>query len=215
MDGEGDGPGRGSSRQWSVEEAAARIGRRDPEFGRILEAVDPFELRGQRPYFWFLCRAILAQQVSTAAARAITERFRELYADDRFPRPESVRETATARLRSAGVSRQKADYLRGLGEAFAEGELSGVRFSRLDDDEVIRRLTTVKGVGRWTAEMFLIFCLRRPDIFPVGDLGIQKGMDRFFEVGASPAMRKRAEPWRPYRTAASLYLWRALSAIPV
>jgi 3-methyladenine DNA glycosylase/8-oxoguanine DNA glycosylase len=89
-----------------------------------------------------------------------------------------------------------------------------VRFSRLDDDAIVERLTRVTGIGRWTAEMFLIFSMRRPDIFPIADLGIRRGMGRFFEAGDAAAAVERAEVWRPYRTVASLYLWRSVSEVP-
>jgi DNA-3-methyladenine glycosylase II len=188
--------------------------RRDRSFRPLIRQVGWIELRSRRPYFWTLCSAILAQQVSGAAARAIIGRVRALHADRRFPNPDSLLRTSTARLRKAGVSRQKARYLHALAQAFAHGELSQVRFSRLSDEEIIRRLTAVVGIGRWTAEMFLMFSLRRPDVFPVDDLGIRRGMERYFDVYSADEMIARGESWRPYRTAASLYLWRAQSAVP-
>ncbi len=198
---------------WEMADAVERL-RRDRSFRPLIRQVGWIELRSRRPYFWTLCSAILAQQVSGAAARAIIGRVRALHADRRFPNPDSLLRTSTARLRKAGVSRQKARYLHALAQAFAHGELSQVRFSRLSDEEIIRRLTAVVGIGRWTAEMFLMFSLRRPDVFPVDDLGIRRGMERYFDVYSADEMIARGESWRPYRTAASLYLWRAQSAVP-
>jgi DNA-3-methyladenine glycosylase II len=126
-----------------------------------------------------------------------------------------VRSTPAQKLRAAGVSRQKARYLHALAEAFEVGDLSGVRFSRLSDEEILQRLTAIVGIGRWTAEMFLMFSMRRPDILPVGDLGIRRGMERYFDCSSVEEMVERAERWRPYRTVASIYIWRAQAAMPV
>lgn len=196
---------------WSMSEARAVLGR-DRRLRPLLERVGPIELRSRRPYFWVLCSAILAQQVSGAAARSINRRVRDLFPERRHPDPQSLLATSARELRSAGVSRQKARYLHALAEAFATGHLARVRFSRLSDEEIIERLTAVVGIGRWTAEMFLIFSVRRQDIFPVDDLGIRRGMERFFDIDEVAAMVERAERWRPYRTVASLYLWRGLGA---
>ncbi len=193
---------------------ALAVLRRDRAFRPLVKAVGPIELRGHRPYFWVLCNAILAQQVSGAAARTIIGRVRDLYPAKRFPDPESILSTPAAKLRGAGASRQKARYLHALAEAFDSGGLSNARFSRLSDDDIVERLTAVVGIGRWTAEMFLMFSMRRPDIFPVDDLGIRKGMNRFFGISDVREMIERAERWRPYRTVASNYLWRAQSAMP-
>jgi DNA-3-methyladenine glycosylase II len=193
---------------------ALAVLRRESAFRPVIRRIGPIELRSHRPYFWTLCRAILAQQVSGAAARTIIGRVRALHPDRRFPDPRSVLRTRPESLRAAGVSRQKARYLHALAEAFERGPLSGVRFSRLDDEEIVERLTAVVGIGRWTAEMFLIFSMRRRDVFPVGDLGIRAGMERLFGVGEVPEMIGRAKGWRPYRTVASLYIWRSLQATP-
>lgn len=198
---------------WEMSEALSVL-RRDARFRAILREVGPLELRARRPYFWLLASAIIAQQVSGAAARTINGRVRALFPDERFPKPASILATSPQTLRTAGVSRQKARYLRALAEEFESGGLQGVRFSRLSDDEIIERLTAVVGIGRWTAEMFLIFSMRRRDVFPVDDLGIRKGMSQLFGVADGPGMIARAERWRPYRTVASLYIWKALSALP-
>lgn len=199
--------------RWEMSEAVSVL-RRDPELRAIMKRVGPVELRARRPYFWLLASAIIAQQVSGAAARTITGRVRALYLDERYPKPASILATSAQALRGAGVSRQKARYLRALAEEFERGGLHGVRFSRLSDDEIIERLTAVVGIGRWTAEMFLIFSMRRRDVLPVDDLGIRKGMDQLFGASQVPAMIERAELWRPYRTVASLYIWKSMSALP-
>jgi DNA-3-methyladenine glycosylase II len=199
--------------RWQMSEALAVL-RRDPQLRAIIKDVGPVELRARRPYFWLLASAIIAQQVSGAAARTINGRVRALYPEARYPTPAAILATSPQALRGAGVSRQKARYLVALAEAFESGGLKGVRFSRLSDDEIIERLTAVVGIGRWTAEMFLMFSMRRRDVFPVDDLGIRKGMEQLFGVSGAPAMIERAEVWRPYRTVASLYIWGVLSALP-
>jgi DNA-3-methyladenine glycosylase II len=193
---------------------ALAVLRRDVQFAPLIQNVGRIELRARRPYFWLLCRAVIAQQVSSAAARTISGRVSGLYPQRRYPDPASILATPAEALRSAGLSRQKARYLHALAEAFANGPLAGVRFSRLDDAAIVERLTRVVGIGRWTAEMFLIFSMRRPDVFPIDDLGIRRGMERFFGVADGAAAVERAEVWRPYRTVASLYLWRSVSDAP-
>jgi len=199
--------------RWQMSEALTVL-RRDSDFRAIIKGVGPIDLRARRPYFWLLASAIIAQQVSGAAARTINGRVRALHPKERYPSPAAILATSPQALRAAGVSRQKARYLLALAEAFERGGLKGVRFSRLSDEEIIERLTAVVGIGRWTAEMFLIFSMRRRDVFPVDDLGIRKGMEKLFGVSGVPEMVERAERWRPYRTVASLYMWGALSALP-
>jgi DNA-3-methyladenine glycosylase II len=199
--------------RWQMSEARTVL-RRDSEFRAIIKDVGPIDLRARRPYFWLLASAIIAQQVSGAAARTINGRVRALYPEERYPSPAAILTTSPQALRGAGVSRQKTRYLLALAEAFENGELKGVRFSRLSDEEIVQRLTAVVGIGRWTAEMFLIFSMRRRDVFPVDDLGIRKGMEKLFGVSGVAEMVERAERWRPYRTVASLYIWGALSALP-
>lgn len=190
---------------------ALTVLRRDAQFAPLIRRVGPIELRSRRPYFWLLCRAVIAQQVSGAAARSISGRVSAHYPERRHPDAASILATPAEALRSAGLSRQKTRYLYALAEAFATGPLAGVRFSHLDDDAIVERLTRIVGIGRWTAEMFLIFSMRRPDIFPIDDLGIRRGMERIFEARDVGAAVERAEVWRPYRTVSSLYLWRAVS----
>jgi 3-methyladenine DNA glycosylase/8-oxoguanine DNA glycosylase len=156
--------------------------------------------------------AILYQQLAGKAAATIHRRLLALLGG-KTPRPEDIRRVGDAELRRVGLSRQKVAYLRDLAERARDGlPLAGL--SRLPDEAVIEALTRVKGIGRWTAEMFLIFRLGRLDVWPVDDYGIRKAMQRAYRKRALPEaewMRRTAEPWRPYRTVASWYLWRSLS----
>ena len=188
----------------------------DPILAGLVREVGPCRLEVRRggSSFAYLARAILSQQISVAAARSVAGRMR-----DRFGaplRPEDILGAADEELRSLGLSRQKAAYLRDLAEKTRDG-LPLARLSRLPDDEVVETLTVVKGVGVWTAEMYLMFRLGRPDVFPVGDLGIRNAMKRAYRMRGVPKperLRRVAAPWRPWRTVASWYLWQSLAATP-
>ncbi len=158
-------------------------------------------------------RAIMFQQLAGAAALAILNRFIAIYADSKFPTPAQVLATPDEVLRKAGVSRQKMVYLKDLAAHLESGALNFRRIARMDDEKVIEELTRVKGIGRWTAEMFLMFNLGRPDVFPTDDLGLQNAMMKHFRMRKRPKrsrLIKLGERWRPYRTAATWYMWRSL-----
>ncbi len=165
-----------------------------------------------------LVRSIAGQQLSVLAARAI---WRKLLArfDGRTPTPQEILADDPDALRvAAGFSHAKVRYLRSLAEEIVTGALQLDRLAELPDEEVIRELTAVKGIGEWTAHMFLMFTLHRPDVLPTGDLGVRNAVQRAYALAAPPKpaeMTAIAEPWRPYRTRACLYLWRSLSNQPV
>jgi DNA-3-methyladenine glycosylase II len=169
-------------------------------------------------HYGALVRAIVGQQLSTSAARAIYGRLTDRYGG-RTPTPVEVLEDDREELRAAaGLSHAKVTFLRSLAEHVIDGELELERLDDLPDDEVIAELVAVKGLGTWTAQMFLMFHLQRPDVLPVGDLGIRRAiMVRYGlpELPSPAEMEKTAEPWRPYRTLACRYLWRSLAATPV
>jgi DNA-3-methyladenine glycosylase II len=186
--------------------------RRDRRLGPLVERHGPPALRGRATAFHALSRAILFQQVSGAAGTAIYRRLVALFPGQRFPRPDQLAQLSPEALREAGISRQKAGYLLDLASRVADGRLSARRIARMSDEDAIRELTAVRGIGEWTAQMFLMFTLYRPDVLPVGDLGLRRGMQLLFELDEPPPrerMERLAEPWRPYRSAASWYLWRA------
>jgi DNA-3-methyladenine glycosylase II len=161
-------------------------------------------------------RAICGQQLSAKAARTIYERVMALYGG-RTPTPQELIETEPDALRAVGLSYPKAAYLRDLAERIADGDLDLDRIAELPDDEVIAQLTQVKGLGRWTAEMFLIFHLGRPDVLPVGDLGIRRAAMNAYGLEALPdadTLERLGERWRPQRSLACLYLWRSLDNAP-
>ncbi len=192
----------------------------DPVLARIIGAVGPFALVVSDGAFRSLGQAIFFQQLAGAAARAIMNRVLAVLETDaeRWFAPGAFLAISDETLRAAGLSRQKCAYLRDLATHFASGELNEDGFEHLDDEEVIGRVVAVKGIGRWTAEMFLIFSLGRPDVLPVDDLGVRRAIQVAYglpELPRAEEMRRLAEPWRPYRSVATWYLWRSLGiAIP-
>jgi DNA-3-methyladenine glycosylase II len=181
-----------------------------------LSIEDILARRPSEPYAALL-RAIVGQQLSTRSAEAIFGRLVAKF-DGRGPTPRELIEMDPEELRSVGLSHAKVAYLRDLAERVEDGELQLDLLKQLTDEEVSSQLTAVKGVGQWTTDMFLMFNLGRPDVFPVGDLGIRNAMKRLYDLPEKPTpadYARIAEPWRPHRSLASLYLWTALRAMPV
>jgi DNA-3-methyladenine glycosylase II len=180
--------------------------------------IDPAtDRRGSRPDpYEALARAIVGQQLSTKAAASIWKRVIELF-DGETPSPPGLLELDPERLREAGLSRAKVGFLRDLAERVADGRLDLARLPELPDEDVVAELIEIKGVGRWTAEMFLIFHLGRPDVVSMGDLGIRRAVKDAYGLDELPGpteMERISEPWRPHRTLACLYLWRSLDNAP-
>ena len=193
----------------------------DPVLARVIDAVGELgDPRAGRPadHYGALVRSIIGQQLSTKAARAIYIRLTERFGG-RTPTPAEVLADDPDALRAAaGLSRAKVAYLRSLAEHVTDGSLELERLDQLSDEEVIAELVAVKGLGVWTAQMFLMFHLQRPDVLPVGDLGIRRAVQVAYglqELPGPPALTAIGEPWRPYRTLACRYLWRSLAATPV
>ena len=194
----------------NIDKGLKHLKQKDEKMGRVIAKFEKPEFKKDNNYFEALVRAIVYQQLSGKAAATIYERFKDLFTKNKFPSPSIVMEKSHEELRSVGLSNQKASYIHNIANAFYTGTIPK-NINAIDDNEVIECLTTIKGVGPWTAEMFLMFTLNRPDVFPVTDLGIQKGFQLFFQLDKLPRpdqMIKNAEPWRPYRTLASWYLWR-------
>ena len=164
-------------------------------------------------YFWSLCRSIIYQQLSGKVAKTIADRFIALYKNKKYPNPREVLNTDLKILRGIGLSAAKASYIHNIAKTFLYDVIQFENFSHMSDDEIKDPLIKIKGVGPWTVEMFLIFTLNRPDIFPATDLGIQKGYQRYYKLKTLPKpndMINRAEHWRPYRSVVTLYLWYAV-----
>jgi DNA-3-methyladenine glycosylase II len=184
----------------------------DPVLRRIIARVGTCGLRSSPRCFITLCDSIISQQLSGRVAEVIFNRFARLFPHGR-PTPARVAATPLPRLRTAGLSGQKARYLKELAGGFTEGKIRPRRFARQSNEDIIGTLTAVHGIGRWTAEMFLMFSLNRLDVLPVDDLGIQKAIQRWYGFQRLPAaatIRKVGRPWHPYETIACWYLWRSL-----
>jgi len=198
--------------------ACAHLKRRDRTLGQLIRSVGPCELEiaaRQSPY-QSLFRSIVYQQLNGNAAAAIYQRACKLFGSRRCPRPQEVADAPLDRLRSAGLSKSKAEAVKDLARHALAGEIpTRARAEKLCDEELVERLTAVRGVGRWTVEMMLIFHLGRPDVLPSGDYGIKKGFASTFGRRVLPKpkeLEEHGERWRPYRSVASWYLWRATDA---
>jgi DNA-3-methyladenine glycosylase II len=207
-----------------VAEAVLRLRAADPVLGRLIDSVGGgaalADGRRGRPtdHYGTIVRSIVGQQLSTKAAAAIYGRLIERFGG-RAPTPDEVLAEDPEELRAAaGLSRAKVTFLRSLAEHILDGGLELDRLDSLDDDAVIAELTAVKGIGVWSAHMFLMFHLQRPDVLAIGDLGVRKAVMRAYGLDAMPApaaVEELGESWRPYRTIACLFLWRSLDNEPV
>ncbi|MBK9171261.1 MAG: DNA-3-methyladenine glycosylase 2 family protein [Bryobacterales bacterium] len=190
--------------------AVNHLKKADPLLAKLVQVVGPYRIEYREPQFATLARSIVYQQLSGKAAGTIYGRLEEATGG---VTPDAVLALDEARLRSLGLSSQKTSYVRDLARRTAEGSLRFGELPALDDETVIARLTAVRGVGVWTAQMFLIFALRRRDVLPVADLGVRNAMQRLYGLDAppdAPRMETIAAPWRPWRSVACWYLWRSL-----
>ncbi len=195
-----------------MRKAVLHLKRSDPVMRGIIERVGPCRIPYREPTFATLARAIVFQQLAGAAAARIFERFEALLGGGPVEAP-AVAKLPMRKLRSAGLSQQKAEYVRDLARRTAAGQVRFEGLETLPDDDVIAALTRVKGVGVWTAHMFLIFALRRPDVLPVGDYGVRAAMQKAYSLPALPKpdeMERIAAAWRPYASVAAWYLWQSL-----
>jgi DNA-3-methyladenine glycosylase II len=209
-------------RKVSVKRATEHLRASDPVLAGVIDAVGKLpSSRAGRPapddHYGALVRAIVGQQLSVFAARAIYGRLTERFGG-RPPTPQEILDQEPEELRAAvGLSRAKVGFLRSLAEHVLSGELELQRLDELSDEDVIAELVAVKGLGEWTSHMFLMFQLERPDVLAVGDLGIRRAIERAYGLDALPDdadIERLAEPWRPYRTLACRYLWRSLQNEP-
>lgn len=186
----------------------------DPKMASVIQKVGPLRLQRNRKYFVVLCRSIVSQQISVAAADTIFTRFKKLF-DGQAPTPERVAQLQETPLRTAGLSRQKAAYLKDLSHRFIDGTIRPRQLNYLSNEEIIDQLTLVHGVGRWTAEMFLIFSLNRLNVLPVDDLGLRVAVQNIYGMKNRPdakRLRVIGGKWSPFETVATWYAWRSLDA---
>ena len=197
----------------------------DPKMADLIERIGPIDLKTrlkrraeERPpdAYGALLRAIVGQQLSTKAARTIYNRILDLFGGS-TPSPEQLLEASEEDLRGAGLSGRKVEYVRDLAHHVLDGELELDRLDDLKDEQVIEEIVAVRGLGRWTAEMFLLFHLGRPDVISGGDLGIRKAIQIEYGLDEMPTpgqVEEIGETWKPHRSLASLYLWESLAAVP-
>src|SRR5438477_3730163 len=194
-----------------MRKAILHLKKSDPVLAAIIERVGPYRVEYGDPTFHSLAEAIVYQQLNGKAAVTIFNRFCDLAGTPLTP--EGILKLTEAQMRSVGLSKQKSSYLKDMAQRAARGELDFSRLPKMSDDEVIKHLTQVKGVGVWTAHMFLMFTLRRPNVLPTGDFGVQMAIKKHYKKRKLPKpeqMEKIAKPWEPYRSIACWYLWRSL-----
>lgn len=195
-----------------MEEALEYLGKKDPVLGEIIKQIPPFTHHKANNYFEALAESIVSQQLSVKAADTIWARFLNL-----FPRkgltPENVLVMSDQKIREAGISRPKISYLKDLALKTMKSSIVFEQFEIMTDEEIITELVKIKGIGRWTGEMFLMFAMERPDVFSYGDLGLRRALQKVYKLDHEPSEKeaqKIAEKWKPYRTLACRYLWRSL-----
>jgi DNA-3-methyladenine glycosylase II len=204
------------------DEALEHLSKADDVMAKLIEEHGPLDLEKRtatRPAdeYGALLRSIVGQQLSVKAARTIYERLLDLFGGT-TPTPEELLAADPDALRAAGLSGAKVKYVRSLAEHVRDGELHLGSLDEMGDEAVVAELTAVKGLGQWTADMFLMFHLRRPDVLPVGDQGIRRAVERLYGLETIPdaeTLERLGERWAPYRTLASLYLWHSLDNAPV
>src|SRR5205823_12784906 len=194
-----------------MRKAVAHLKKSDPVLAAIIKRIGPWCMEFGPPEFHSLAQAIIYQQLNGKAAITIFKRFAALAGEPLTP--EGILELTDEQMRSVGLSKQKSSYLKDMAQRTAHGELDFTRLPEMTDDEVIKHLTQVKGVGVWTAHMFLMFALRRPNVLPTGDYGVQVALKKHYKKRKLPKpkdMEKIARAWEPYRSVACWYMWRSL-----
>lgn len=185
--------------------------KQDPKLTKIIERIGNYQIKKRNNHFATLVESIISQQLASGAAEAILRRFKKLYPN--FPKPAQILKTKDSKLRSVGLSKMKVEYLKDLAKKIEDGILQIKSLSKMPDDKIIDELTQVKGIGVWTAQMFLIFSCERLDVLPTGDLGLRKGVQMAFSLPELPTPKQVEEignRWRPYRSVATWYLWKSL-----
>ena len=195
-----------------IDKKAVKFLKKDPRLAKIIIQVGGYNVKITKNRYQSLVEAIISQQLSGSAANSIIKKFKKL-SKSKFPKPRDVIKTSDSKLRTVGLSKMKIIYIKELSKKIESKELNMRKISSQNDEQVIEVLTGVKGIGRWTAEMFLIFSLGRQDILPVGDLGLKKGIQLMYSLKELPEkeqIEQLAESWKPYRTVATWYLWKSL-----
>jgi DNA-3-methyladenine glycosylase II len=202
----------------NLQKATAHLSAKDPILASVIASSEPCDIKPHKLYYQELVESIVGQQLSVKAARSIRTRFVELFGGT-FPKPAAILAKSIEELRSAGLSGAKANYIRDLAQHVLDGRVVFDKLDEQSNEEIIKELTDVKGIGEWTAHMFLMFCMARLDILPVGDLGIKNGIQKLYGFDHLPTpdeVKALAEQnhWHPYESVASWYIWRSLDNKP-
>ncbi len=200
------------------DEACKHLKRRDRVLKRLIPQFGEARLQSRGDAFTTLARSVVGQQISVKAAQSVWEKFLAAAAGTTPLKPAKVLKLSTEQLRGAGLSARKCEYLQDLARHFDDGSVHVTQWQAMDDEAIIRELVAIRGIGRWTAEMFLMFHLLRPDVLPLDDLGLLKGISVNYFSGepvSRAEAREVAEAWAPYRSVATWYLWRSLDPVPV
>ena len=191
--------------------ALRHLSNADKRMEKLIDKFGPPNFNLMNNYYESLIRSIVYQQLSGKSASIIYERFLDLFVFDIYPEPKDILAVSIETLRSSGLSYQKVNYIRDLSEKWQDGTMNLTDIDSMTDEEISSELIKVKGIGQWTADMFLMFTLGRPDVFPFGDLGIQKGFMALTNMNRLPTqkeMERKTKKWQPYRTVAAWYLWK-------
>lgn len=202
----------------TAKQAAEHLAKADPVLAPIIARYGLCDVRPHRNYYQALAGEIIGQQLSVKAAASIRKRFDDLFGG-KFPEPQAILEKSVDELKSVGLSRPKANYIRDLAQHIVDGKVKFGHLDKLSNDEIIAELTDVKGIGEWTAHMFLMFCMGRIDVLAPGDLGIRDAVKKLYDLKDLPTpeqVKRRAQRnhWHPYETIACWYLWAALENKP-
>ena len=201
-----------------MDKALVHLKKHDPILARLIRDAPLPDFEAHTNYYQALVNSIIGQQLSVKAAHAIKQRFADLF-DGTFPSPEQIIEKDIESLRTAGLSRQKATYIQDLARHILDGKVDFSTFDNLTNEEIIKELVAVKGIGVWTVHMFLMFCMGREDILPVGDLGVRMGIQKLYNFDHLPLPAEIEQiaaknNWHPYESIASWYIWRSLENTP-
>lgn len=203
----------------NAKQAAEHLAKVDPKLAPVIVQYGLCVIRPHRNYYQALVGEIIGQQLSVKAAASIRKRFEALFGD-KFPKPEAILKKSVDELRAVGLSRAKVNYIRDLAQHIVDGKVKFDHLDSLSNDEIIAELTDVKGIGEWTAHMFLMFCMGRADVLAPGDLGIRNAIKKLYGLQELPMpdqVKHRAvrNHWHPYETIACWYLWQSLENVPV
>ena len=195
--------------------ASTELAKRDPKMAELVSRYHDTSLFSKGDPFMTLARSVVGQQISVAAAQSIWQRFENMVAE---VTPGNVLSCSAEMLKGCGLSARKVEYLIDLSKHFSDGVIHVDRWNQMSDADIIAELTAVRGIGEWTAQMFLIFHQMRPDVFPLDDIGLQKAVALYYNGGQRPSKKELiniGEKWRPWRSVATWYLWRSLDPLPV